>query len=678
MQVFESGNIRNVGIVAHGGAGKTSLTEAMLFQSGYTSRIGKTEDGTTVTDYLPEEIKRKVTISTALAPVLWNDHKLNLLDTPGYADFIGEVISTLRAVDNLLMVVCGVSGVEVQTEVIWEYADIAKKPRMVFVNKLDRDNSCFETVVDQMREKYGTGIVPIHIPIGKEQDFRGYVDILTQKAYVLDNGKMVEAPIPEDIAVQIDDYRTYLIEVSAESCDELLLKYLDGDELSDQEILAAFRSGIAAGEIYPVLCGSALTGIGVSALMDALIHLMPAPVGDGDVAGDPAALVFKTLADPFVGKLSFLRILSGTFKVADGLYNMNAEQEEKIGNFIIPCGKAQENVQMANAGDIVAVAKLQYTQTGHTLTTKGHSVALQEPIVFPEPNLSVALRPKARGDEDKIGNALARLIEEDPTLKTEKNTETKETILRGIGDMHLDIVAERFKNKFGVDVELSEPKIPYRETIKKEVKVQGRHKKQSGGAGQFGDVWVRLEPYADGDFLFEEDVFGGAVPKNYFPAVEKGIREAMNEGFLAGYPMTNIKAVLYDGSYHPVDSNEMAFKIAGSLAFKKGAEQASPILLEPIMNMKIIVPEQFMGDVMGDLNSRRGRIMGMNPTENGRQMIEAQAPMAEITKYTIDLKAMTQGRGHFSTEFSHYEEVPAKIAEGIIAEIGRASCRERV
>lgn len=668
MQVFESGNIRNVGIVAHGGAGKTSLTEAMLFQSGYTSRIGKTEDGTTVTDYLPEEIKRKVTISTALAPVLWNDHKLNLLDTPGYADFIGEVISTLRAVDNLLMVVCGVSGVEVQTEVIWEYADIAKKPRMVFVNKLDRDNSCFETVVDQMREKYGTGIVPIHIPIGKEQDFRGYVDILTQKAYVLDNGKMVEAPIPEDIAVQIDDYRTYLIEVSAESCDELLLKYLDGDELSDQEILAAFRSGIAAGEIYPVLCGSALTGIGVSALMDALIHLMPAPVGDGDVAGDPAALVFKTLADPFVGKLSFLRILSGTFKVADGLYNMNAEQEEKIGNFIIPCGKAQENVQMANAGDIVAVAKLQYTQTGHTLTTKGHSVALQEPIVFPEPNLSVALRPKARGDEDKIGNALARLIEEDPTLKTEKNTETKETILRGIGDMHLDIVAERFKNKFGVDVELSEPKIPYRETIKKEVKVQGRHKKQSGGAGQFGDVWVRLEPYADGDFLFEEDVFGGAVPKNYFPAVEKGIREAMNEGFLAGYPMTNIKAVLYDGSYHPVDSNEMAFKIAGSLAFKKGAEQASPILLEPIMNMKIIVPEQFMGDVMGDLNSRRGRIMGMNPTENGRQMIEAQAPMAEITKYTIDLKAMTQGRGHFSTEFSHYEEVPAKIAEGIIAE----------
>ena len=667
MQVFESSKIRNVGIVAHGGAGKTSLTEAMLFQSGYTSRIGKTEDGTTVTDYLPEEIKRKVTISTALAPVLWKEHKLTLLDTPGYADFIGEVISTLRAVDNLLMVVCGVSGVEVQTEVIWEYAEMAKRPRMVFVNKLDRDNSCFETVVDQMREKYGTGIVPIHIPIGKEQDFRGYVDILTQKAYVLENGKMVEAPVPEEIAPEIEDYRTYLIEVSAESCDELLLKYLDGAEITDQEILAAFRSGIAAGEIYPVLCGSALTGIGVTALMDALIELMPAPQGEAEVGGAPAALVFKTLADPFVGKLSFMRILSGSFKVSDGLYNMNLEQEEKLSNFIIPCGKAQETVQTANAGDIVAVAKLQYTQTGHTLTTKGHTVALQEPIVFPTPNLAMALRPKARGDEDKIGNALARLIEEDPTLQTEKNTETKETILRGVGDMHLDIVAERFKNKFGVDVELSEPKIPYRETIKKEVKVQGRHKKQSGGAGQFGDVWVRFEPYADGDFLFAEEVFGGAVPKNYFPAVEKGIREAMNEGFLAGYPMTNIKAVLYDGSYHPVDSNEMAFKIAGSLAFKKGAEQASPILLEPIMDMQIIVPEQYMGDVMGDLNSRRGRIMGMNPTENGRQMIEAQAPMAEIAKYAIDLKAMTQGRGYFTTTFSHYEEVPAKIAEGIIA-----------
>lgn len=665
MQIFETGKIRNIGMAAHGGAGKTSLTEAMLFHSGYTNRIGKTEDGTTVTDYLPEEIKRKVTISTAMAPVVWQDYKLNLLDTPGYADFIGEVISTLRAVDNLLMVVCGVSGVEVQTEVIWEYAEQMKKPRIIFVNKLDRDNSCFETVVDQMREKYGTGIVPMHIAIGKEQDYRGYVDILKQKAYVLENGKMVEAPIPEDLAEQIDDFRTYLIEVAAESDDELMMKYLDGADLSDEEILAAFRKGIAAGEIFPVLSGSALKGIGVTALMDAIIDFMPAPTSDA--SGVPAAMVFKTLADPFVGKLSFLRILGGSFKASDGLYNLNTSQEEKVGNFIIPCGKSQETVATVNAGDIVAVAKLQYTQTGHTLTLKGKQAPLQDPIVFPEPNLAVALRPKARGDEDKIGTALARLIEEDPTLKTEKNAETKETILRGIGDMHLDIVAERFKNKFGVDVELSEPKIPYRETIKKEVKVQGRHKKQSGGAGQFGDVWVRFEPYPDGDFLFEEEVFGGAVPKNYFPAVEKGIREAMNEGFLAGYPMTNIKAVLYDGSYHPVDSNEMAFKIAGSLAFKKAAEQASPILLEPIVNLKVVVPEQFMGDIMGDLNSRRGRIMGMNPTENNRQIIEAQIPMAEITKYAIDLKAMTQGRGYFSTEFSHYEEVPAKIAETIIA-----------
>lgn len=669
MQVFDSNKIRNIAVAAHGGAGKTSLTEAMLFNSGYTTRLGKTEDGSTVTDYLPEEIKRKVTISTAMAPILWQDCKINVLDTPGYADFIGEVISTLKAVDNLLMVVCGVSGVEVQTEVIWEYADKANLPRIIFVNKLERENSCFETVVEQLREKYGTGIVPLHIPIGREDTFIGFADVLTQKAYKFENGKAIEIEMPEEAAAEMDDYRTYLIEVAAESCDELLLKYLDGAPVTDQEILAALKSGIAAGEIFPVLAGSAALNIGVTALMDAIISLMPAPIqNEADITGEPSAFVFKTLADPFVGKLSFIRVLSGAFKASEGLYNMNVEQEEKISNFIIPCGKAQENIAAVNAGDIVAIAKLQLTQTNHTLTTKGHSIDLCEPIIFPEPNLSVAIRPKSRGDEDKMGNALNRLLEEDPTLKTEKNTETKEIILKGIGDMHLDIVAERFKSKFGVDIETTEPKIPYRETIKKAVKVQGRHKKQSGGAGQFGDVWLNIEPYADGDFLFEEDVFGGAVPKNYFPAVEKGVREAMAEGILAGYPATNIKVTLYDGSYHPVDSNEMSFKIAGSLAFKKGTEQASPVLLEPIMNLKIIVPEQFMGDIMGDINSRRGRIMGMNPGENGRQIIDAQAPMSEIQKYAIDLKAMTQGRGSFSVIFSHYEEVPAKIAEAIIAE----------
>lgn len=669
MQIFESPKIRNIAITAHGGAGKTSLTEAMLYNSGYTTRLGKTDDGTTVTDYLPEETKRKVTISTAMAPILWREHKINILDTPGYADFIGEVISTLKVVDGLLMVVCGVSGVEVQTEIIWDYAEETHLPRMIFVNKLDRENSCFETVVEQLRTKYGTGIVPIHIPIGKEADFCGFADVLTQKAYQFDGGKPVEIEIPPEIAAEMNDYRTYLIEVASESCDELLLKYLEGAPITDQEILAAFKSGIVAGEIFPVLAGSALAGIGVTSLIDALIDLMPAPIQNEDeLSHEPRAFVFKTLADPFVGKLNFARILSGTFNVSDGLYDMNTGQEEKISNFIIPCGKNQETVTTAKAGDIVAIAKLQNVQTNHTLTTKGRQVPLAEPVQFPQPNLSVAINPKSRGDEDKMGSALSRLLEEDPTLKTEKNTETKDTILRGIGDMHLDIVAERFKNKFGVEVELSEPKIPYRETIKKAVKVQGRHKKQSGGAGQFGDVWLNIEPYADGDFLFEENVFGGAVPKNYFPAVEKGVREAMNEGILAGYPVTNVKVTLYDGSYHPVDSNEMSFKIAGSLAFKKGAEQASPVILEPIMNLKITVPEQYMGDIMGDINSRRGRIMGMNPDANHRQVVDAQAPMSEIQKYAIDLKAMTQGRGRFFVEFSHYEEVPAKIAETIIAQ----------
>lgn len=669
MEIFESGKIRNVGIAAHGGAGKTSLAEAILFDSGFSQRLGKTDDGSTITDYLPEEIKRKVTISSALAPVVWQKHKLNFIDTPGYADFIGEVISTLRAVDGLLMVVCGVSGVEVQTEIIWDFAQEIKMPRMIFVNKLDRENSCFETVVEELRGRYGTGIVPVHIPIGAEGTFSGVVDVLSQKAYTFEKGQAVEIPIPENLAAEVEHHRTYLIEVAAESCDELLLKYLEGEAPTDHEIITAFKIGINNGDIYPVLAGSALNNIGISTLLDAVVDFLPAPTESKNelvAENAPKAIVFKTLADPFVGKLSFLRILNGTFHASDGIYNMNAEHEEKVNNFIVLRGKNQETVSSVNAGDIVAVAKLQDTQTGHTLTTKNHQVTLCERIIFPEPNLTVAISPKTRGDEDKMGNALSRLLEEDPTLKVEKNLETKEILIKGLGDLHLDIVAERFKNKFGVDVALSTPKIPYRETVKQLVKVQGRHKKQSGGAGQFGDVWLQIEPYPYGDFLFEEDVFGGAVPKNYFPAVEKGVHEAMSEGILAGYPVTNVKVTLYDGSYHPVDSNEMSFKIAGSLAFKKGAALASPVLLEPIMALEILVPEHYMGDILGDLSSKRGKIIGMHPHENN-QVIDAQAPMAELQQYAIDLKAMTQGRGQFTMVLDHYEEVPAKIAESIIA-----------
>ena len=666
MQVYQTGDIRNIGIAGHSGSGKTSLLETMLFNTGVTNRLGKVEDGTTVTDYLPEEIKRQVTISASLAPVEWNGTKLNMIDTPGYADFIGEVISTTRAVDNMLMVVCGVAGIEVQTEVIWDIAANNKLPRVIFINKLERENSCFETVVEAMRAKYGTGIVPLQLPMGKEADFVGMIDLLNEKAYKFEEGKSVEIPIPEEYMEDYESQRTYLIEVAAESCDELLLKYLEGEVPTNKEIRSALRMGIAHGEIFPVVGGSVAKNMGLDVMMDVLVDLLPIPTVNAQAPA--SAIVFKTLADPFVGKLSFLKVIDGQFNAGDGIYNVNNDVEEKVGSFIIPCGKQQSTVTTVNAGDIVAIAKLQNTQTSNTLTVKGQSVPELAPIKFPAPNLTFALAPKSRDDDDKMSNALGRLLEEDPTLSLEKNAETHETLLSGVGETHLEVVAERFKNKFGVDVVLKPAQIPYRETIKKKVEIQGKHKKQSGGAGQYGDVWLRIEP-SEEEFVFAEEVFGGAVPKNYFPAVEKGVREAMSQGILAGYPLGNIKVTLYDGSYHPVDSNEMAFKIAASTGFKNGAEQAGPVLLEPIMDMRITVPEAYMGDIMGDLNSKRGRIMGMEPTADGKQqIILAQAPMAEVQKYVIDLKAMTQGRGKFTMTLDHYEEVPAKIAEKIIAE----------
>ena len=666
MQVYQTGDIRNIGIAGHSGSGKTSLLETMLFNTGVTNRLGKVEDGTTVTDYLPEEIKRQVTISASLAPVEWNGTKLNMIDTPGYADFIGEVISTTRAVDNMLMVVCGVAGIEVQTKVIWDIAANNKLPRVIFINKLERENSCFETVVEAMRAKYGTGIVPLQLPMGKEANFVGMIDLLNEKAYKFEEGKSVEIPIPEEFMEDYESQRTYLIEVAAESCDELLLKYLEGEIPTNKEIRSALRMGIANGEIFPVVGGSVAKNMGLDVMMDVLVDLLPVPTVNAQAPA--SAIVFKTLADPFVGKLSFLKVIDGQFNAGDGIYNVNNDVEEKVGSFIIPCGKQQSTVTTVNAGDIVAIAKLQNTQTSNTLTVKGQSVPELAPIKFPAPNLTFALSPKSRDDDDKMSNALGRLLEEDPTLTLEKNAETHETLLSGVGETHLEVVAERFKNKFGVDVVLKPAQIPYRETIKKKVEVQGKHKKQSGGAGQYGDVWLRIEPCEE-EFVFAEEVFGGAVPKNYFPAVEKGVREAMAQGILAGYPLGNIKVTLYDGSYHPVDSNEMAFKIAASTGFKNGAEQAGPVLLEPIMDMRITVPEAYMGDIMGDLNSKRGRIMGMEPSEDGRlQIILAQAPMSEVQKYVIDLKAMTQGRGKFTMTLDHYEEVPAKIAEKIIAE----------
>ncbi|HHW07422.1 MAG TPA: elongation factor G [Clostridia bacterium] len=671
MKVFTTDKIKNIAIVAHGGAGKTSLTEAMLFNAGVTNRLGKVDDGNTVTDYFPEEIKRKITINTAVASLVWQDHKLNILDTPGYSDFIGDVKSALRVADSLVMTVCGVSGVEVQTEIIWEFAEEQNIPKFVFVNKMDRENANFYRVLDQLKSQFSGLITPIQLPIGAESSFKGVVDLVDMKAIVFDKGgKASTEEIPADLMDEAMSYRESLIEAAAEGDDELLMKYLEGEELTAEEIHFGLRNGVKANKIIPVLCGSALHNIGITPLMDRLVDLAPAPneseAKDRKVDADTlSALTFKTLSDPYVGKLSFFRVFSGTMKSDSVVYNTAKNADEKIGQIYVMQGKNQLPVPEVHAGDIAALTKLQTTGTGDTLAEKGNPIVLTG-IEFPTPNLSVAIQPKSKGDEDKLGTAIARLLDEDPTLKFTKSVETNQSVLTGMGEMHLDIIIERLKSKFGVEVEQIPLKIPYRETIKgKATRVEGKHKKQTGGHGQYGHVFIDMEPLADNEFEFAETVFGGAVPRNYFPAVEKGIREAMAEGVLAGYPVTNIKVTLTDGSYHPVDSSELAFKIAAGLAFRKAMEQAKPVLLEPILNVEVRVPEQFMGDIMGDLNVKRGRILGMERDGN-KQVIKALVPYAEMHRYAIDLKSMTQGRGSFTTEFYGYEEVPANIAEKII------------
>lgn len=673
MKVYQTELIRNVAIVAHGGAGKTSLAEAIMFNSGVTKRIGRVEDGNTVTDYHPEEIKRQVTINTSLAPCDWKGKKLNFIDTPGYADFIGDVKGALRVTETVLMVVCAVSGVEVQTEVIWEDAIERGMAKVAFINKMDRENANFSKVIGGMKEKLAGKIVPVQMPIGAEDSFVGVIDLLKMKAikYNPDGSIGQEDAVPSEYLDQANSFRGELIEAAAEGDDELLMKYLEGEELAQEEIVEGLKKAIKSGEVVPVLCGSATKNIGVVGLLDFVAEFLPSPADVAGVSGaemekqPPSALIFKTLADPYVGKVSYLRVYSGIFKGDTTFYNPNKEVDEKVGQVFILQGKNQTGVPELRPGDIGAVTKLQQTITGDTLTTKQNTVTL-EGIKFPEPSLTVAIRPKSKGDEDKLGNAIARLLEEDTTLRLTKNVETKETLLTGMGELHLDIIIERLSRKFGVEVERSHPKVPYRETIKSSVaRVEGKHKKQSGGHGQYGHVFIDAAPLQEKEFEFAETIFGGSVPRQYIPAVEKGVREAMTEGILAGYPVTNIKITLVDGSYHTVDSSEMAFKIAAGLAFRKAMEQAKPVLLEPIMNVEIRVPEQFMGDIMGDLNGKRGRILGMEP-QGKQQVIKAQAPLSEMYRYAIDLKSITQGRGSFSMEFAQYEEVPAHIAEKII------------
>lgn len=670
MKVYPTSKIRNIALVGHGGTGKTSLVEAMLYNTGAIKRMGKVDDGNSVADYLPEEVKRKITISTALVPCEYRDHKINVLDTPGYADFYFEVTGTMRVADSIVMVLSANAGVEVQTEVIWE--DFADVPKIVFINKIDRENADYYKALNEMKESFSDNIVPVQLPIGAEDNFKGVVDLVKMKALIFEpgTGKISETDIPADMMDDVETYKEALIEAAAEANDELLTKYLEGEELSDTEILEGIKQAAASGTAVFVFCGSAINNIGIKPLMDFIVDCSATPdtnpmVEGKDLDNEPlAAQVFKTIADPYIGRLNMFRVFTGKMKSDNVVYNANKEKEEKIAQILIMTGKEQATVPELFAGDIGAVAKLSVTGTGDSLTVKANPVII-EPIQFPEPTLNMAIEPKSKGDEDKLSGALQRLLEEDPTIRIEKNTETRQTIMKSMGDTHVDIILEKLSRKFGVDVISKEMRIPYRETIRGTVEAEGKHKKQTGGHGQYGHVWIKFEPTEDGEFVFEENVFGGSVPRNYFPAVEKGLVEAMEEGVLAGYPVTNLKATLYDGSYHSVDSSEMAFKMAARLAYRKGLESAKPVLLEPIVNVEIEVPEAYMGDIIGDMNSKRGRVMGMEPAGK-KQIIKAQAPQAEMARYTIDLKSMTQGRGKFRMEFSHYEEVPGQIAEKII------------
>jgi len=647
------------------------LAEAMIYNTGVIKRMGKVDDGNTVADFLPEEIKKKITISTALVPCEHNNCKINVLDTPGYADFYFEVCGALQVVDSMLLMFSATAGVEVQTQIIWdENPDI---PKIAFINKMDRENADFNKVLGQIKSTFTDSVVPLQLPIGAEDSFKGVVDLLKMKAYLFEagTGKMTIADIPADMMDDVEMYKMELIEAAAEANDELLTRYLEGEELSDDEILQGVKEAASSGSAVFVFCGSTLRNMGIQPLMDFIAECSPTPernrmVKDKDIEKLPlSAQVFKTIADPYIGRLTMFRIFTGKMKADSVIYNASKEKDEKITQLLVMTGKEQASVPELNAGDIAAVAKLAVTNTSDTLTVKANPVLI-DPIEFPRPTLSMAIEPKSKGDEDKLSGALQRLMEEDPTITVEKNAETHQTIMRTMGDTHMDIITDKLSRKFGVDVITKEMRIPYRETIKTTVQVEGKHKKQSGGHGQYGHVWIKFEPNDEEDFKFEENVFGGAVPRNYFPAVEKGLLEALEEGVLAGYPVTRLKATLYDGSYHSVDSSEMAFKMAAKLAFKKGVETAKPVLLEPIVNVEVEIPDAYMGDIIGDLNSKRGRVMGMEPSGK-KQIVKAQVPLAEMSRYTIDLKSITQGRGKFRMEMDHYEEVPAQDAEKIVA-----------
>jgi len=675
MQQYGLDTIHNVVLLSHGGAGKTSLSEAMLFKAGAVKRLGKVDDGSSTSDYEPDEIKRQISINLSLLPCEWQDKKLNIIDTPGYADFVGEMKAGMRVSEGAVIVVCAASGVEVGTEQVWKYCEEVEMPRLIFINKMDRENADYIRTVEEIRSKLGSKCLPLQLAIGAQDSFEGIADLLVMKTYTGVDAK--EGEMPSSLQAQIDTYREKLIEAIAEIDDALIEKYLGGEEISPEELNSNLRKAIINGNIIPILTGSALQNIGADRLLNAINDYMPLPkeqqvaLSNGPV--DPsdtaplAALVFKTTADPYVGKLTYFRVYNGCIKSNTQVWNANEKAAERIGQLYLMRGKTQEPIEQVSTGDIGAVAKLNVTATGDTLCAQEKPVTIA-PVIFPTPTYNEAVYPKTKTDVDKMGTALSRLAEEDPTLKVYRELGTNETIMAGMGDTHLSVAAEKMQRKFGVNVEMSTPKVPYRETITASSKAEYKHRKQSGGHGQYGHVLLSLEPLPErGENEFGDKIVGGSVPKNYIPAVEKGVHEAYQEGGLAGFPVVGVKTTLYDGSFHPVDSSEICFKIAGAQAFKKGIADGQPILLEPIMNLKVTVPGDLTGDIIGDLNTKRARVLGMNP-EGDTNIIEATVPLAEIQRYAIDLKSMTQGRAIYSIEFDHYEEVPAQIIQKIVAQ----------
>ena len=677
-------SVRTFAIISHGGAGKTSLAEAMLFDAGVTTRLGKVDDATSIMDYEPEEVKRRITISSAFGSFAWKKCRLTLVDTPGDFNFIAETRTSLQGVDGVVVLIDAVGGVRVQTEKVWEFADDFALPRIVFVSKMDRERADFTKAVAGIQSNFGKGCIPLLVPVGAAETFKGVANILDGKAYIYkdESGKFEVTDIPADAADMVAEYREALVEQVAESDDALIEKYLDQGELSMEEVKGALRNAVVTGKLIPIVCGSSPSNIGIPQVLDLIVETLPSPLdreprkgkdpkSGSEITRDPdsdapfSALVVKTISDPYAGRLSVMRIFSGTLTPDSTIYNSTKEAKERFGQLLKLKGKNQESIASAGPGDIVAVAKLKETTTQDTLCGE-KDVILYEGVELLPAIYSLSVEPKSKGDEDKIFSSLSRLMEEDLTLKLERNDETREMILSGMGEIHIEATVDKLKRKFGVEVNLQLPKVMYKETIKGKARIQGRYKKQSGGRGQFGDCWIEIEPLQRGEgFQFFDKIVGGAIPRQYIPAVEKGIADAALEGALAGYPVVDFKVDLVDGSFHPVDSSEMAFKIAGSMAFKKAVLEAKPVLLEPVMTMEITVSDEYMGDVIGDLNSRRGRVLGMD-SKGRKQIVKANVPLSEVLKYAPELRSMTAGRGMFTMKFSHFEEVPGQLQEKIV------------